>query len=237
MFDGVILSAGVKYKGIIFDFNGVLLWDTVWQDQAWREVSQELRGHPLTQAEMKSIVYGRTNREIFSYVLGRTLTETELVKLIEHKEDIYRRTALAQGKNFTLSPGAQKLLDYLAEYGIPRTIATASEITNVKFFIEHLHLDTWFRVEDILYDDGKLPSKPDPTIYLLAAKKIGLTPQECIVVEDALSGIEAARRAGVGKIIALGLPSEREVLLSVPGVSQVVTNLGEVDSAEFALPQ
>ena len=135
MFDGVILSAGVKYKGIIFDFNGVLLWDTVWQDQAWREVSQELRGHPLTQAEMKSIVYGRTNREIFSYVLGRTLTETELVKLIEHKEDIYRRTALAQGKNFTLSPGAQKLLDYLAEYGIPRTIATASEITNVKFFI------------------------------------------------------------------------------------------------------
>lgn len=64
-------------------------------------------------------------------------------------------------------------------------------------------MERWFDPEKIVYDDGTLPGKPNPDIYLKAARTIGLAPSRCVVVEDAVSGIEAARRAGAGYIVAM----------------------------------
>lgn len=215
----------MRMKGIIFDFNGVLWWDTELQEHAWSDMAATLRGLPLSDDEIAVHVHGRTNRHTLKYLMGRTVQGDELTQLTQHKERIYRQLCLDQGAAFTLSPGATDLLDFLAAHQIPRTIATASEKTNLDFFIAHLHLDRSFDIATIVYDDGTRPGKPAPDIYLQAAHQLRLAPAACIVVEDSQSGIQAAHAAGIGTIIALGPSTAHQRLAQLAGVSAVIENL------------
>ena len=99
------------------------------------------------------------------YLLRKPLTQEQVWELIERKETIYRELCLQDEERFRLAPGAAELLDWLCEHGIPHTIATASEIRNVRFFREHFGLDRWFDPRRIVYDDGTFSGKPAPDIY------------------------------------------------------------------------
>ena len=132
-----------------------------------------------------------------------------------------------------LAPGAAELLDWLCEHGIPHTIATASEIRNVRFFREHFGLDRWFDPRRIVYDDGTFSGKPAPDIYLRAAERIGLSPSRCIVAEDARSGIEAARRAGAGMIVAVASTMDRGTVGRIEGVDVVIDRFDRLDRNLF----
>lgn len=216
------------YRGMIFDFNGVLLWDTELQEKAWTAYSAELRGTPLTPEEIRQYVHGRPNKVTLEYVLGRQLDDEEADRLSQEKERLYRQMCLAWGDDFALSPGSQEFLDRLMEHRIPRTIATASEQNNVHFFIRHLRLDRWFEVEKIVMDDGTFPGKPAPDIYLRAAKNLGLSPSECVVVEDSISGLQAAYHAGIGRIYALGPQAEHARLTALKGVYKAICTVNEI---------
>lgn len=218
----------MKYTGMIFDFNGVLWWDSHLQEEAWKRFSFELRGVPFTGEEMAIHVHGRNNRHTLEYLTGRIVRGDELQQLTEQKEAIYRALCLEQGQDFRLSPGAIELFGFLADHGIPHTIATASERGNLDFFVAHLHLDRWFDVGQVVYDDGTRLGKPAPDIYLGAAANLGLEPAACVIVEDSRSGIQAARAAGIGCIIALGPASEHQRLAQQEGVSQVIENLQQL---------
>lgn len=223
------------YAGIIFDFNGVLLWDTELHEQVWRDFSRMLRGTPLSPDEIRHRVHGRPNKTILEYILGKTLRENEAHKLIREKESRYRRLCLERPDEFTLSPGAEKLLDWLVEHNIPHTIATASEQVNVKFFIERLCLAKWFDPDKIVLDDGRLPGKPAPDIYLKAAENLDLSPSHCVVVEDSVSGIEAAYRAGIGRIYALGPKEQHQRLQALEGTCQAICHVGEIPFRIFGI--
>jgi beta-phosphoglucomutase-like phosphatase (HAD superfamily) len=199
-------DAGMRYRGIIFDFNGVLFWDADLQVRSWQVIARNLRGHEMTDDELATHMHGRPNSYVLSYLAGRTLVGQELLNLIQAKESFFRELCLADPRRLVLSPGAQDLLEWLAHSRIPRTIATSSEISNLRFFFEHLHLGQWFDVAKIIYDDGTRPGKPAPDMYLAAARSIAIAPSECVVVEDALSGVTAANAAGIGYIVALGPP-------------------------------
>lgn len=219
----------MKYKALIFDFNGVLWWDSAIQEEAWQQTSETLRGTKLNEAELKEHLHGRNNKHTLEYLLGREIDNPEeLEKLTQLKEENYRQKCLALGNNFTLSPGAVELLNYLKGKNIPITIATASEINNVKFFFEHLELTNWFSLENIIYDDGSRPGKPDPQIYLDAAKIVNYNASECVVIEDSRSGMQAANAAGIGFLIALGPQNKHADLIEVDGVKAVITQLNEV---------
>jgi beta-phosphoglucomutase-like phosphatase (HAD superfamily) len=226
------LEAG---KGLIFDLNGVLWWDGPLQEQAWRQFSAELRGWPLSAAEFAVHVHGRNNRHTLAHLLGRPVDRKELGRLTEQKETIYRQLCLDQGPAFTLSPGAVELLDFLAVHQIPRTIATATGRANLDFFVAHLHLDRWFDVGLIVYDDGRRLGKPAPDVYLQAACNLGLAPAQCVVVEDSRSGIEAAHAAGIGYIVALGLVDSHDQLARLPGVCAVIAHLGQLPREQLFL--
>lgn len=86
---------------------------------------------------------------------------------------------------------------------IPHTIATGSEKTNVDFFIKIFHLDKWFDVDKIVYDDYKIAGKPDPAIYLKALDILNLDPAQTLVFEDSYSGIRAANSAHIGRLVAI----------------------------------
>ncbi len=217
------------YKGIIFDFNGTLFWDSKKHLEAWREYSKKLRGTPFTDEEMRNYMFGRTNEDIIKYLIGKQPDKELVKKCQDEKEAIYREMCANDKENFKLAKGAVEFLDYLYENKIPHTIATMSEGVNVNFFIKGFGLDRWFDVEKIVYDDGKIKGKPEPDIYILAAQKLGLSPADCIVVEDALSGIEAAKRAGIGKIIAIESMETRELYETVPAVTGIISDFDDFD--------
>ena len=218
----------MKYEGFIFDFNGVLWWDTHLQEVAWMQFSSEIRGSAFSRNEMTVHVHGRNNQYTLVYMTGKAVIGDELERLTDQKEAIYRQLCLDQGAEFKLSPGAIELLNNIVSQDIPHTIATASGKTMVEFFIEHLSLLKWFDMAKIVYDDGRRPGKPAPDIYIEAANRLELQPGQCVVVEDSQSGIEAANAAGLGHIIALGPVDTLHRLRQLPGVNRTVVNLGEI---------
>ena len=223
----------MKYKGIIFDFNGTLLFDSEKHLEAWREYSRQLRGVAFTDEEMRDYMFGRTNEDIIAYAIGKK-PEPELVeKLGLEKEAVYRDMCRNDRENFKLAPFAEEFLDFLKENDIPRTIATMSGWENVEFYIEEFNLERWFDLDKIVYANGKIPGKPAPDIYQIAAKNLGLKPEECIVVEDAVSGIDSAKNAGIGKIIAIASMEPIELYEKMPHVAEVITDFSQISKSQF----
>ncbi len=222
-------------KGIIFDFNGTLYWDSKLHYDAWREFSKKLRGTAFTDEEMRDKMFGHTNEDIIEYAIGKKPTPEMVEKYAKEKESLYRKECLKDRANFKLAPGAIEFLNFLKENNIPRTIATMSEWDNVEFYIREFQLANWFDLDKIVYSNGKIPGKPAPDIFEIAAKKINLAPKDCIVVEDAIAGINAAKSAGIGKIIAIASLEPIEFYQNMQGVSQIIKNFDEIDRNMFSL--
>ena len=220
-------SAG-KFKGLIFDFNGVLLWDDQIQRDSWRAFANQLCQRSLTDDDIDIHIHGRNGQYTLEYLLGEPVDTQKSAELTEQKEAIYQKMCLNLDGDFKLSPGAPELLDNLVKHEIPITIATASCRNNVDFFVEHLNLKKWFEIEKIVFDDGKTLGKPAPDLYISAAKKLNLPPRTCVIIEDSRSGIQAAHAADAGWLVALGPVEAHHKLAKLPGVNQVITSLRQV---------
>ena len=216
-------------KGIIFDFNGTLFSDSAKHLEAWREFSKRVRSYPFTDEEMRDYMFGRTNEDILTYLMNERPPKELVLKLGKEKEAVYRQMCKDDKENTHLVPFAEEFLDYLKENNIPRTIATMSDKDNVDFYIEEFKLDKWFDIDKIVYDNGMIKGKPAPDIYQIAAKNINLSPCDCVVVEDAVSGIESARAAGVGKIVAIASMEPVELYEKIPAVSQIITDFSDYE--------
>ena len=152
------------------------------------------------------------------YLTERVLTDKEVNELAQQKESIYRDLCKSDLNKFKLAPGVERYLNYLKENNIPFTIATASEINNVNFFIKEFQLDKWFDIIKIVYDDGTFRGKPEPDIYLKASEALNIQPDNCIVFEDALSGVQSAQRAGVKEIIAVVPEGRKNIFENQPNL-------------------
>ena len=222
-------NSSTKYVGVIFDFNGVLLWDSLIQEQAWQNFSMIFRGSLLSTEEVSHVIHGRTNNFILNYLNeGDSLNKEQIKELSEKKEEIYRDLCLAMKSNFVLSPGSEKFLNFCKKTRIPCAIATASPKVNLDFFVKHLQLNRWFNSSVMVYDDGFFPGKPAPDIYLLASEKLNLKPQDCIVIEDSISGLRSAITAGIGKIYAMNSTESNIELRKIEGVSDIINQVNEI---------
>ena len=190
------------YKGVIFDFNGTLYEDTDLQEEAWVILFREVLHRDLTPDEFRNCLLGLGNADILKYINSLDPEKQYEIGITDEKEEIYRRLCRERPEQITFLPGVTETLDALKAAGIPIAIATASEITNVRFYIEFFNLGRWFQPEHIIYDDRTFPIKPAPDIYLRAAARLGLDPSECVVCEDSANGIKAAIAAGAGRVIA-----------------------------------
>ena len=223
------------YKAIIFDFNGTLFFDSEKHLEAWREFSKRLRENAFTDEEMRDYMFGRTNEDIIAYLIGKKPDPELVEKLAKEKEAVYRDMCRKDCKNTVLAPGAEDFLNFLKENNIPMTIATMSEKDNVDFYIQEFKLEKWFDINKIVYADGTIPGKPAPDIYVKASKILGIDPKDCIVVEDAVSGIESARSANIGKIIAIASMESVDLYKNIPAVSQIIKNFDEIDKSIFRI--
>lgn len=194
-------------KGIIFDFNGTMVFDGYIHEKAWIDMIKK-HNNQVTEEEIIDYIHGRTNDKIIEYFIG-DVTAEKLVQLAEEKELEYQR--IVEEEQISYVKGTEALLDELVEKEIPFTIATASPEINVDFYFDYFGLDKWFDREAIIFDDGTFPGKPEPDIYEIAAGRLGLVPKDCVVIEDAIAGIASANRARIGKVFAMVNSVQQEV--------------------------
>ena len=216
-------------KGIIFDFNGTLFWDSQLHYNAWREYSKILRGYEFTYEEMREKMFGHTNENIIEYAIGKKPSKEMVEKYGKEKESVYRKWCLSNPETLKLAPGAIELLDYLKSNNIPMAIATMSEWDNVEFYIKEFNLLKWFDIDKIVYSDGTIPGKPSPDIFLIATERLNLNPKDCIVIEDALAGIKSAQNAGIGKIIAIASLEPIEYYKNMDGLCSIIQDFNDFD--------
>lgn len=190
-------------KGIIFDFNGTMFQDSHLHEEAWIFMIHKYTQGELSDEDILKNIHGRTNNEILNFFISNSLNDDEIAALSYEKEDYYRELCKSNEDSLVLTDGLEQTLDSIVKHKIPMTIATATVKENVDFYFEVFQLNRWFDFTKVIYDNGTFPGKPQPDIFLNAAEKLELLPSECLVIEDAYSGLIAAQNAGIGKIIAI----------------------------------
>ncbi|WP_163322931.1 HAD family hydrolase [Draconibacterium mangrovi] len=216
----------MKVKGVVFDFNGTLFWDTHLQEDSWDRFLEKY-GFTLNEEEKKKYIHGINAKDTFEYLFKRELNDAEVHRLTEEKEVIYRSMCLEHGMQ--LAPGAEQLISFLANSGVALAIATASAKNNVDFFIQHFPLLNYFRPEHIIYNDGTMRGKPHPDLFNKAISAIGTKADETLIFEDSHAGLEAAVRSRAGAVIIVNSANA-----DYNGYScRQITHFNEVDTALF----
>ncbi len=176
---------------ILFDFNGTMIFDTPIVEQSWQSF---LHNHHINQTidEIRPWIHGLDPLDTIEHFFGTT-SKDECQQLVDEKEELYRNLCLQHQKDcYKLVAGLEEFLSQCQSKNIKMTIATAAPLKNVEFFFSSLNLNRWFNFSDVIFCDGSFPGKPDPTIYLMAAKKLDTPISDCIIFEDAVSGLKAA---------------------------------------------
>ena len=212
-------------KGAIFDFNGTLFWDTAFHDLAF-DIFLEKHNIQLTGEEKRIKIHGQTNPDIMRSIFGDHLTEKEINDYSQDKELIYRQLCI---NDLKFAPGAEDLFDFLKANNIPFTIASSSGTENISFYFANMGLDRWFSLDKVVYNNGTFRGKPYPDGFLAAAKKLHVRPEESVIFEDSIAGIEAAENAGAGKIYIVNSYGENYSRFSY----DIITDFSSVDRKLF----
>lgn len=194
-------------NAVIFDFNGTMVFDAIYHDQAWKLFSEKVRGTQMSDEEIANHVHGNVNEKIIEYLKADT-TREERHRLSLEKEKMYRELASADVEHYQLVKGLPQFLDMLADQHIHMNIASASIKENIAFFVEVFKLDRWFDPTHIIYDNGTYLNKID--MFKDAAKKMSRDISECIIFEDSRSGIACAKAVHPKKIIVLSKNHKNE---------------------------
>ena len=197
------MSAKKQLKGILFDFNGTLFFDTDCHVKAFEQYYAKC-GMDVPSADyIINNLFGLSNEAIYKGFFDSNATAEECRRFGEEKENLYYKACLERTGGLQYTNGACELISYLRENGIPYCLATGAGMDNIRFYNENMDLAKWFDREHIVCADDPVKCKPDPAIYEYAASKIGLSASECIVFEDGPLGLIAANRANAGAAIAI----------------------------------
>ena len=196
----------MKYKGIIFDLDGVICSTDHYHYLAWKALADELGVYfDETINNRLRGVSRMASLEIVLENYSGQMSPEEKTAAAEKKNAIYRQL-LGQMSPADLSDEVKQTLDQLRAKGLLLAIGSSSK--NAKYILERIGLGDYF---DRISDGTNITrSKPDPEVFLKAAEFLALPPEDCLVVEDAKAGIEAASAAGmdsaaIGDAVSCGL--------------------------------
>jgi beta-phosphoglucomutase-like phosphatase (HAD superfamily) len=178
-------------SALIFDMDGTMIDSMPYHAQSWA-VFAKRHGVTMDLPELMRRTTGRTGTECMGELFGRTMSPSEALPLVQEKEQIYRdlfAPVFAPVRGFVAFEAAARAL------GLKIAVGTAGDIHNVEFALSHLKLPV--APQAVIRGDMGLPGKPEPAIFLEAARAVSARAEASIVFEDAPLGIEAARRAGM----------------------------------------
>lgn len=194
-----------KDKAFIFDLDGVIVDTAKYHFLAWKELAEHL-GFDFTE-EQNELLKGVSRVRSLEILLdlGKVeLSPSEKENYLKEKNDQYLNY-ISTMKTDEILPGIEELLHFLKKENVRFALGSASK--NARLILENLNLLDLF---DAIVDGNDVSTaKPDPEVFLIAAGKLGVDPSDCIVVEDAQAGIQAARTAGM-TTVAIGDPKVLE---------------------------
>lgn len=190
---------------LIFDMDGTMVDSMPAHAQSWQAFTAR-HGITMPVAEILRRTTGRNGVECIRELFGPQTPEDRALELIAEKEAIYRDLF---GPAFREVAGFTRFAREAAERGLRTAVATAGDQHNIAFVLKHLRLPA--APHAIVGGDEGLPGKPEPALFLEAARRIGADPADCIVFEDAPFGIEAARRAGMRAVAVCTTHSPAEL--------------------------
>jgi beta-phosphoglucomutase len=213
-------------RAVIWDVDGTLV-DTAGQHfRAWERVCGEL-GRPFTRADFAA-TFGWRNPEIIAQLFGDRFSETEVDDIGRRKEEYYRAAARETGVQ--LLPGVQGLLEGLKAAGFAQAVGSSAPPGNLDLLLGLTQTAGFFDV--VVSGDDVHRGKPDPEVFQLGADKLGLPARWCVVMEDAVAGVQAAQAAGMKCVAVTFVGHHPEDKLRAAGADRVVRTREEVTAAD-----
>jgi len=200
--------------GVIFDMDGVIVDSHGIHIKAWREFLRA-KGCMVTDSELDFVRDGRKKEDILRHFFG-DLTQDQIQTFGRQKELLFKDEA----KGIDTIPGIRQLLDEFNRAGIPMAIGSSGSGGRVQYILELLQLGKYFAT--VVSGDEVAMGKPDPAIFRKAARDLQIRPMDSLVVEDSVSGVLAAKAAGMK---CLGIADDRHAdALLQAGASEVLPN-------------
>jgi beta-phosphoglucomutase len=206
---------------VLWDVDGTLVDTAELHFQAWLELAGEL-GKPFTRADFAA-TFGRRNPEIIRQLFGTHYREAEISALGNRKEDLYRDAAQ---RGVELLPGVRRLLEGLHAGGFRQAIGSSAPRRNIDLILGLTATEPFFQAIVSMEDTQR--GKPDPQVFQVAAERLGAAPNHCVVLEDAVAGVQAARAGGMKCIAVTFVGHHPETALREGGADLVVKTLEQV---------
>ncbi|MBQ5395133.1 MAG: HAD family phosphatase [Alistipes sp.] len=220
------MNNNLPKKAAIFDMDGTLVDNSAVHVRAF-ELFCNRYGVKDWRTKLER-AFGMGSDDIMRMLLPEeVIRERGLQALGDEKEEIYRTIYAPE-----IAPvkGLKELLELLRGAGIRCAVGSSGCRQNVEFVLSSCKIEEYFEVK--VSGDMVSRCKPEPEIYLTAAKALGVKPEECIIFEDARAGFEAARRAGAGSIVAIATTLPSEVILNEQLADVVVEDFSEITTIE-----
>ncbi len=177
-------------RAVIWDMDGVIVDSGDDHYRSWRDTFKT-QGVDFTEKDFQR-VFGQRNDAIIRKIMGISLTQASIDRLAEEKDALFRQIVKSHVKPF---PGVTALLKTLKANGILAAVASSAPLENIHLILSEAGIAGYFQA--LVFGREVSEGKPSPQIYLLAAQKLGAEPANCIVIEDAVAGVEGAKKAGM----------------------------------------
>jgi beta-phosphoglucomutase len=215
-------------RAVIWDVDGTLV-DTADQHfRAWERVCGEL-GRPFTRADFAA-TFGWRNPEIITQLFGTRFNSDVVDDIGRRKEEYYRAAARENGVQ--LLPGVRALLEGLKAAGFAQAVGSSAPPGNLELLLALTQTADFFAA--VVSGDDVHRGKPDPEVFQLGADRLGVPASRCVVMEDAVAGVQASRAAGMKCVAVTFVGHHPADKLRAAGADRVVRTLEEVTAAELA---
>ena len=183
-------------KGFLFDLDGVIVDTAVFHFQAWRRLAQKLGGDFTEEQneQLKGVSRVDSLKKIIEWT-GATVSDEEFQTLMVEKNEWYLELVQGLGPQDAL-PGALNFLQTAYDQGVKIALGSASK--NAPMILEKLGITPLFTA--IIDGNNVVNGKPHPEVFLKGAEALGLEPSECVVFEDSIAGVEAAKAGGMSSV-------------------------------------
>jgi beta-phosphoglucomutase len=181
-------------RAVLWDMDGTLVDSEEFHWLSWRD-TMAAEGIPITHDQFV-ITFGQRNDSILPRWLGADAMADRIQRVGDAKEELYRR--LVRESGLAPLPGAAEWVRRLQRENWRQAVASSAPRANLDVVLEVIGLRGCFQA--VVSAEDVTAGKPDPQVFLTAAARLGASPSQCVVVEDAAAGVEAARRAGMRSI-------------------------------------